>query len=89
MEDCALPEDYEHMEEWKPKWGWWNDRNHETWYRFDNMQTDWIEVEDYPIWVDFHMSARLVLFYDKKIEKEMKEYEEWRDLMGEHMGRNY
>ncbi len=88
-EDCQLPEDYKPLPEWVSGWGWSDQRNHETWYLFDTMPTDWIEIGDYHIWVDFHMSARLVLFHEKKMRKEMKAFEEYRDLMGELHGRNY
>lgn len=88
-EDCMLPEDYEVAEEWKGKWGWSDQREHETWWLFDSMSTDWIDVEDYHIWVDYHKSARLVLFHDKKMDKEMQEMYDREDKMGMFMGRNY
>ena len=76
------------MKKWEAKWGWSDERNHETWWLFDTMPTDWIKIEDYHIWVDYHCSARLVIFHEKKMKAEMDAYEKYRDLMGEHMGRN-
>ncbi|MCP4369928.1 MAG: hypothetical protein GY797_17705 [Deltaproteobacteria bacterium] len=72
---------------------WWHDTDHEVWKLFDFMNTDWLEVDDYIIWQQYHMSARFVIFFEKKMAKEMKEYEEWVDYhsdpMGNYYGRNY
>lgn len=76
-------------EEWNAKWGWSDQRNHETWWLLDTMPTDWIRIEDYHVWVDFHMSARLVIFHEKKIAKELQEFYDYEDRMGMWVEKNY
>lgn len=56
------------------KWEWWHERNQEAWYYLDTVNTDWVEVNDYNIWKDFHLAARFVIFHERKTEEEIEEF---------------